>query len=46
MCGKCAEKSAVSGINCRSIAVFRHNEGHNFIGFFAMARCLLSDIEG
>jgi hypothetical protein len=37
-----AEKSAVSGTNCRSNAIFSINEGYHFIGFFTMARRLLT----
>jgi hypothetical protein len=41
-----AEKSAVSGTNCRSKAAFASDEGYHFIGFFAMARRLLTNIRG
>jgi hypothetical protein len=39
-----AEKSAVSGTNCRSKAAFASGEGYHFIGFFTMARRLLTDM--
>jgi hypothetical protein len=35
-----------SGTNCRSVAEFRKNEGHNITGFFAMARRLLTKPQG
>jgi len=38
-----AEKSAVSGTNCRSKAAFSSDEGYHFIGFFTMARRLLTE---
>jgi hypothetical protein len=40
------EKSAAGGTNCRLAHVFLSAENHHFIGFLAMARCLLIGSEG
>jgi hypothetical protein len=39
-----AEKSAEGGTNCLAGVALLDIEGNNFIGFFAMARCLLIDV--